>query len=71
LRSLTGAFSYCSSLTTIYYTGTAEDWDKIYIGNGNEDLTAATIYYYSDSQPTDESNYWHYDADGVTPVIWN
>ncbi|MBE5730959.1 MAG: leucine-rich repeat domain-containing protein [Clostridiales bacterium] len=66
-----GAFSYCSSLTTIYYTGTAEDWDKIYIGNGNEDLTAATIYYYSDSQPTDESNYWHYDADGVTPVIWN
>jgi hypothetical protein len=33
-------------------------------------LTSATRYYYSESQPTDEGNYWHYSTDGVTPVVW-
>ncbi|MBQ8615646.1 MAG: hypothetical protein IJ415_03680, partial [Clostridia bacterium] len=33
--------------------------------------TIATIYYYSEEQPTDaEGNYWHYDTDGKTPVVW-
>ncbi|MBQ7351662.1 MAG: hypothetical protein IJW59_02195 [Clostridia bacterium] len=29
-----------------------------------------TRYYYSDTEPTDGYNYWHYDTDGKTPVIW-
>jgi hypothetical protein len=33
-------------------------------------LTSAKRYYYSETQPTAEGNYWHYDTDGVTPVVW-
>jgi hypothetical protein len=58
-------------LTTVYYKGTAEDWDKITIDSGNAYLTSATRYYYSATEPTESGNYWHYDTDGVTPVVWN
>ena len=37
------AFYYCS-LTDVYYDGTAEDWAKIFIGDGNEPLTNATLH---------------------------
>ena len=67
------AFSGCSSLTTVYYEGTAEEWNNIYIDNYgglNYYLNTATRYYYSETEPTGEGNYWHYDTDGVTPVVW-
>ena len=38
------AFYYCNSLTDVYYDGTAEDWAKIFIGDGNEPLTNATLH---------------------------
>ena len=37
------AFYYCS-LTDVHYDGTAEDWAKIFIGDGNEPLTNATLH---------------------------
>jgi hypothetical protein len=65
------AFLGCSGLKNLYYCGTSADWDNIGIGRINTSrLNSATIYYYSESQPTDEGNYWHYDTDGVTPVVW-
>jgi len=64
------AFYNCNSLKTIYYGGTAEDWAEISIGDYNSSLTSATRYYYSENKPTTDGNYWHYDTDGVTPVIW-
>ena len=42
------AFGECSLLTTVYYTGTKEQWKNIYIdiqGNLNSLLTNATIVY--------------------------
>ncbi len=70
------AFYYCSSFS-IYYNGTAEEWEKISIGNYNNDLTSDRRYYYSETEPElNESGtsyngkYWHYDTDGITPVIW-
>lgn len=43
----------------------------------NDPLTNATRYYYSENEPalngsgTDyDGNYWHYDTDGKTPVVW-
>lgn len=33
-------------------------------------LTNATRYYYSETQPVEEGNYWHYAEDGVTLVVW-
>lgn len=64
-----GAFGDCSSLTTVYYNGTAEDWEKITIDNSNWCLTNATRYYYSETKPTKEGNYWHYVNNVATPWI--
>ena len=71
------AFKNCGNLEYVYYEGTAEVWEKIAIGNYNTDLTSATRYYYSETEPTlnaDETaydgNYWRY-VDGVaTPWVY-
>ena len=72
-----GAFQGCNKLKTVYYKGNAEQWDKISIYGSNNYLTSATRYYYSENEPALNSdgaaydgNYWHYDSDGITPVIW-
>ena len=39
------AFDGCSSLETVYYTGSEEEWAAITIGSNNSDLTGATITY--------------------------
>jgi hypothetical protein len=61
-------FEGCTSLTSVYYTGTAETWAGIEIG-WNDYLTYyATRYYYSETTPTEAGNYWRY-VDGV-PTPW-
>ncbi len=63
------AFYGCSAFSTVYYTGTASEWSAIAISNvGNTQLTSATIYYYSETQPTEEGNHRHC-VDGV-PTAW-
>ena len=70
-----GAFTDCDSITTVYYGGSEKEWNKINKTNA-ENLASATCYYYSESNPFEgesaitDGNYWHYDTDGVTPVIW-
>ena len=71
------AFSSYRGLKTVYYKGGKSEWDKIRIGSNNGNLTNASRYYYSETEPTlnDDGtgysgNYWHYAPDGVTPVIW-
>ena len=64
------AFSGCYSLEIVYYKGTQEQWKDISIGGYNSDLTGIARYYYSETQPTGDGNYWHYAEDGKTPVIW-
>ncbi len=39
------AFEGCTALQTIYYSGTAEDWNDIIIESGNEALANAQIIY--------------------------
>ncbi len=39
------AFLYCSALSDVYYDGTQEEWNEIYIGEGNEALLNATIHF--------------------------
>ncbi len=62
------AFCDCTGLTSVYYTGTADEWNTISIGSSNSDLTFATIYYFSETTPTEDGSYWHY-VDGV-PTAW-
>ena len=62
------AFNGCASPTSVYYMGNAEQWTEITIGSSNINLTSATRYYYSETTPTEQGNYWHY-VDGVV-TIW-
>jgi hypothetical protein len=58
-------FFKCDSLTKIDDNGNIDEWSQVSIGTGNSSLTNATIYYYSDTEPTDSANhYWRYNKDG-------
>ena len=59
-----------TDLRTVYFKGSTDEWSEIDIHESNTILLNATIYYYSEEEPTEEGNYWHYDTDGVTPIIW-
>ena len=63
------AFWDCRGLTTVYYAGTEAEWSKISIDSDNSNLTSATRYYYSETEPTAAGNYWHYDENGEV-VVW-
>ena len=66
------AFSLCESLDKIYYNGSEEEWNKISIENSNAQndyLVNATRYYYSETEPTEEGNFWHW-VDGE-PTVWD
>ena len=63
------AFYYCTSLTSVYYKGTESDWAEILIGSWNGKLTNATRYYYSEEEPTEEGNWWHYNENDEI-VVW-
>ena len=65
------AFYDCNCLTSIYFKGSASDWVNISIGiNGNDGLTSAMRYYYSEIDPTASGNYWHYDENGEI-AVWS
>ena len=67
------AFDGCTSLTKVFYGGDESMWNRINIsrdGNGHLPLVNATRYYYSETRPAVSGNFWRYDTDGVTPVIW-
>ena len=68
------AFSSCSGLKTVYYKGMPSGWNGISIGSNNN-LTNATRYYYSAQTPSAEQweeseNWWHYDEDEETIILW-
>ncbi len=62
------AFYGCTSIVNVYYTGTEEEWNRISIGSSNYRLTNATRYYYSETQPNTDGNFWHYDAEGEIEI---
>ena len=69
------AFIGCNILSKMYYIGTEAEWNNIYINgttmdgaNGNNALINANRYYYSESAPTTEGNFWHW-VNGE-PIVW-
>lgn len=73
-----GAFANCLSLSEIFYHGTRQAWEEVDVTADNTEWSHATVYYYSEQEPPlgdgqtgYDGNYWHYDDDDVTPVIWN
>ena len=55
-------------LERIYFTGTEEEWNDINIGRYNQDLLEVPRFYYSETEPTAEGNFWRY-VDGI-PTEW-
>ena len=53
--------------TAMFYAGTEEQWANVIISSGNTALDNPPAFY-SESQPTEEGNFWHY-VDGV-PTLW-
>lgn len=53
----------------LYYYGTSEQWSNITIYLGNQWINRSDIYYYSETLPTEEGNYWYYDENNKI-VIW-
>lgn len=60
----------------VYYMGTEADWKSMKIVGsnsgfgfgGNKELLKMARYYYSETEPTEEGNFWHF-VDGV-PTPW-
>jgi len=63
-----GAFNNCISLKEIYYAGDEAAWNQITVKSMNTNFTKAKVYFYSETRPTAEGNYWHL-VDGV-PTPW-
>lgn len=64
------AFYRCLNLKNVFYKGSEEEWQTLFKGYNNDPLEQAECYIYSETQPTEEGNFWHYGADGKTPEIW-
>ncbi len=67
-------FDWTYKLSAVYYKGTAEEWSNISIGTDNDELDAATKYFYSETNPylddpADTNRYWHYVDDEI--VVWS
>ena len=62
------AFDGCSSFASLFFEGTSEDWENVTIHENNDGLSNATIYFYSETGPSEPGNYWHY-VEGV-PTRW-
>ncbi len=62
-------FYNCSNFN-IFFKGTSSEWTLI--TSEEFRLDRAVIRFYSEVKPSENvDNYWHYDTDGVTPVVWN
>lgn len=59
--------AFTNSNVTVYYFGTAEQWATFEFDEYSS-LAQAQVYYYSETEPVGDGNYWHYD--GYKPVIW-
>lgn len=57
-------FVYCYNLREVFYKGTETQWNQIDNKSNSVALAMATVYYYSETQPIEEGNYW-YLSDGI------
>ena len=62
------AFANCNALKTIFFGGTEEQFDAISIADSNEPIERANVYFYSETEPAEEGDFWHY-VNG-SPTIW-
>ena len=64
-----GAFDGADNLVVIFFKGTEEEFDALDIRNENDPLISAKLYFYSETEPTEKGDFWHYDKSNI-PVLW-
>lgn len=57
------AFFMCNSPLIVYYGGNSEQWEQL------ENKPQSTPYFYSETEPQQEGNYWHFGEDGNV-IVW-
>ena len=58
------AITVPSTLAAVYYSGTAEEWNQIFFNHSNQNFINVPRYYYSETAPTTEGNFWYYNENG-------
>ena len=66
--NMNGAFTESVNIKAVYYKNAESA--KLTVATLDPSLVSFEEYYYSPIEPTGEGNFWHYDIDGTTPVIW-
>ena len=66
-----GAFLDCIKLTDVYYAGTASDWAKVTIEDGNEDLTNATLHCAKSAPTAPVVKLGNSASSGKPMLTWN
>lgn len=71
LTQIRGTVSDVDNLIrTMYYLGSAEQWEDVDIHNHVTTSIIKNIYFYSETEPTEDAHlHWHYNADGQ-PELW-
>ena len=62
--TIVGASNF-ANMNIVFYLGDAISWNSI---SGSENIDIAKLYYYSETEPLDAGNYWHYV--NSTPEVW-
>ncbi len=62
-----GVFENCDKFSTIYYCGTATQFNAI--DASYTSLSAYNVYYYAATRPSESGNYWYYDGGKAT--VWS
>ena len=65
------AFCACLNMTDVYYAGTASDWAKITIEEGNEDLTNATLHCAKSAPAAPVVRIGNSASSGKPMLTWN
>lgn len=55
-----GSFNNCKNLVSIFYKGDKNGFTAITLQSYNTEFISATVYYYSETEPAEEGNFWHY-----------
>ena len=64
ITKIDNSFRYNTNMEHFYYEGSKSEWEQVNrVAPG-----CGTVYYYSETEPSETGNYWRYN-DGV-PTIW-
>ena len=63
-RICSNVFKGCDNLENIYFYGTREEFNKIIFDDYMPFNYTTIKFFYSESEPTSDGNYWHYDDSG-------